>query len=166
MTAQLRFATPADANALAQLRYDFRSVLGEATESPEGFVARCSAWMAERLADSNRWRCWVAVRDTGSIDGCLWLQLIEKVPNPVPELEQHAYITNVYVRPEARGGGVGELIVGAAMAWCRDQGIDSAILWPTERSRSLYERHGFAVRADLMEAIVNEGRDLHGSAEP
>ena len=44
----------------------------------------------------------------------------------------------------------------AAMAWCRGNGIDSVILWPTSRSRSLYERHGFAVRGDLLVANLGE----------
>lgn len=162
MKPALRFATPGDAAALARLRYDFRSALDEATESESEFVERCTVWMAERLADEERWLCWVAEGPSQGIDACLWLQLVEKVPNPVPELERHAYITNVFVRPEARGAGIGEMLVAVAMSWCREHGVDSAILWPTDRSRSLYERHGFAVRDDLMEAIVNDGRDQHG----
>jgi hypothetical protein len=33
--------------------------------------------------------------------------------------------------------------------------VHAIILWPTERSRSLYERQGFAVRDDMMELIVD-----------
>lgn len=159
----VRVATSDDAPALARLRYEFRATLGEATEDEAAFLARCTAWMAERLAAEGAWHCWVC-EDGGGLAGNLWLQRIEKVPNPVPELEAHAYITNVYVQPRARGAGAGEALLRAALAWCREHGIDSAILWPTPRSRSLYARHGFAVRDDLMEAIINPGRDLHGTA--
>jgi hypothetical protein len=30
-------------------------------------------------------------------------------------------------------------------------GVDRLVLWPTPESRTLYERHGFAVRDDLLE---------------
>lgn len=154
----IRLATPADASALARLRYDFRAAEHPPVEPEAEFVARCTTWMAARLQPDTPWRCWLLEDAAGRILGNLWLQLIEKLPNPGPELESHAYITNVYVAPAARGSGAGEQLVSAAMAFCRGNRVDSAILWPTARSRTLYARHGFAVRDDLLEAIVNEGR--------
>lgn len=157
---EIRLATPDDARRLANLRYDFRASMNAATESRASFVERCEPWMASRLAAKSSWRCWVA-DDAGLVVGHLWLQLIEKVPNPAPELEVHAYVTNVFVEPGARGGGAGELLVEAALAFCRDAAVDSVILWPTEKSRTLYARHGFAVPDDMMEAVLDSGRDLH-----
>lgn len=93
--------------------------------------------------------------------GHLWLSLIEKIPNPAPELERHAYITNVYVRPEGRGGGAGRELMEAALVFCREQQVDSVILWPTARSRTLYARHGFVAPEDMMEAVLDDGRDLN-----
>ena len=46
----------ATVDALAELRYVFRNEQRPATESPEGFVARCSNWMRPRLRVS---RCWL-----------------------------------------------------------------------------------------------------------
>jgi GNAT superfamily N-acetyltransferase len=88
--------------------------------------------------------------------GNLWAQLIEKIPNPAVEPECHAYVTNFYVREGERGRGTGSLLLAAALDWCRSSGVHAVILWPTERSRSLYLRHGFAVREDLLELIVGE----------
>jgi hypothetical protein len=48
-----------------------------------------------------------------------------------------------------------------ALAHCRESRVDSVILWPTARSRTLYARHGFSEPTDMMEAILDEGRDLH-----
>jgi len=158
MNAVTRTAVPADALALARLRWAFRSVEAEPIEDEESFVARCTAWMAERLA-SGRWRCWVAGAGT-EIDGCLWLQLIEKLPNPAAELEQHAYISSVYVRPAARGAGIGEALVRVALDFCKENGVDSAILWPTARSRSLYARHGFSRPDDMLEALIDRSRQI------
>ena len=156
---EIRLATGADAPALARLRFEFRAALNEAVETEETFLARAVPWMAQRLALAKNWRCWVA-EDGGTIVGHLWLQLIEKIPNPAAELEWHGYITNVFVHPEARGSGLGAALMEAALACCRESGVDSVILWPTARSRTLYERHGFAVRDDIMEAVLDDGRHL------
>ncbi|HEX6031339.1 MAG TPA: GNAT family N-acetyltransferase [Tepidiformaceae bacterium] len=156
---EIRPAGPQDAETLARLRYEFRASLNEPVEPEAGFVGRCAPWMRERL-QAGAWRCWVA-ETGGEIVGHLWLHLIEKVPNPVPELEQHAYITNVYVRASARGAGLGARLMEAAMACCREERVDSVILWPTSRSRSLYARYGFRSPDDMMEAVLDHGRDLH-----
>ncbi|HJQ70578.1 MAG TPA: GNAT family N-acetyltransferase [Blastocatellia bacterium] len=149
----IRLATSSDASALARSRYSFRASLGEPCEDEEGFVARCSLWMRERLDQQSRWLCWVAEQDR-VIVGHLWMQIIEKIPNPIIEPEFHAYITNFYVREEQRGGGVGSKLLEAALGWAKAQEVEAVILWPTERSRPLYERHGFAVREDLLELMI------------
>src|SRR5262245_32079487 len=147
MTATIRPAIPADARRLAELRYEFRSPRAANTESREEFLERCTAWMQEHLA-TDRWFCWVAVRDE-RIVGHVWLNLIEKIPNPVAEAEWHGYITNMYVRETSRGG-VGDALMDAALAFCARGEVDSIILWPTQRSRSLYGRKGFSVSDGIM----------------
>lgn len=150
---------PADAEILARMRFDFRSAVAEPSEPRELFIPRCAAWMAQRLQLGTNWRCWIFEHE-GAAAGQAWLQLIDKLPNPVPELERHGYITNVYVAPELRGAGAGQALVSEAVSYCYAHGVDSVILWPTERSRSLYERFGFAVRDDLMEANLDSHRHL------
>ena len=145
----IRAATRDDARVLAQLRYRFRIEHGEPIETEEGFVERCASWMADRLGTSPQWRCWVAEGPSG-IAGNLWLQLMEKLPNPVSEPEHHAYITNVYVLPDCRNGGLGALLLEVALDWCRNSEIDAIFLWPSDRSRSFYMRYGFSVRDDLF----------------
>jgi GNAT superfamily N-acetyltransferase len=107
------------------------------------FVDRCDTWMSLELA-RGAWRAWVAVQD-GRLVGQIWLQVLSKLPNPADELEQHAYISNVYVTPSARGG-VGTRLLRTALDWCRSNRIDRVVLWPTARSRTMYERHGFRAR--------------------
>ena len=153
----IRPAVATDAPVLARMRWDFRTALGAPVESDDAFVQRCEAWMAARLDGTGAWRCWVA-ETAGRVTGHLWLQLIEKVPNPMPEVECHAYITNVYVQPDARGSGTGMALMEAALAWCRAVAVDSVILWPTDRSRTLYARYGFAPPGDIMQANLDPGR--------
>lgn len=140
---------------LARLRYEFRTRDTPGDENKQAFLDRCEAWMRDRLAAQGAWYCRVAERD-GTAVGNIWLNLIEKIPNPVAETEFHAYITNFYVLEDARGRGVGSRLLETTLEWCRQRSVHAVILWPSERSRSLYERHGFAVRDDLLELIVTE----------
>ena len=100
---EIRSATSADAGALAELRWEFRTENRVATETHAAFVKRCAVWMRGELATSRGWRAWVAVAD-GVIVGQVWMHAIHKVPNPVAESERHAYLSNLYVKPSSRGG--------------------------------------------------------------
>lgn len=146
---EIRAATAADAPGLARLRFAFRSRHHEAVESEEDFVARCEPWMRDRLARGTGWRAWVAVQ-RGTLVGTLWLQLIEKLPNPGDEAELHAYITSVYLQPELRNRGTGSRLIEGALTECRDQAVDTVFLWPSAQSRPLYARHGFAPSDDTI----------------
>jgi GNAT superfamily N-acetyltransferase len=149
----IRLARASDALMLASFRYLFRSSLDRARENQEDFVQRCSLWMQERLKKDICWKCWIAEQDQ-TLVGNLWVQLIEKIPNPAVEPEYHAYVTNFYVCDEARGRGIGSRLLATAIEWIKAQDVEAIILWPTQRSRSLYLRHGFAVRADLLELMI------------
>ena len=157
----IRCATPEDAPALARLRFVFRMEQAGHPSSHEdeaAFIARCTDWMATRLADPHRWRCWVAARD-GEPVGHVWVQFIDKLPNPLELPERIAYLTNFYVKPDARGG-TGSHLLAACLDGCHEAGVERVILWPTAASRSIYLRHGFAPPDDLLELTL--GRAWHG----
>jgi len=162
-TVTIRQASSSDAHRLARLRYAFRSSLdqvneNQVNENEESFVERCTPWMTERLQDSSIWKCWLAERDS-LVVGNLWAHLIEKIPNPTLEPEHHAYITNLYVCEDCRGQGIGAMLLSAALLWVQTNDVHAVILWPTERSRSLYQRHGFSAPEDLLELIeINVAR--------
>jgi len=150
MSFGIREATPADAPVLARLRYEFRHATGEPRESDDDFTRRCAGWMAARLMDGEPWRCWVA-EDDARVLGNVWLQLIEKIPNPSDEPERHAYLTNFYVIEAARGRGLGARLLSTALDFCATRDVQSVILWPTEESRALYLRRGFSRPDGLLE---------------
>jgi GNAT superfamily N-acetyltransferase len=147
---QIRNAGPADAPELARLRHAFRTERRPAAEPETEFLQRCTNWMVEHLAPGASWRCWVAVAE-GRLVGTLWLQLVEKLPNPGDEPELHGYVSSVYVAPALRGMGLGTALLTACLAECDALGIDAVFLWSTPDSRRLYQRHGFAVRDDLLD---------------
>jgi GNAT superfamily N-acetyltransferase len=145
----LRRAIASEAEALARLRYEFRAELGVAQEPEAHFLDRCTRWMAERLPRED-WTSWVSDA-AGVLRGMLWIQFLEKLPNPVGEPEYHAYLTSFYIQASHRGGGLGSAMLAAALADCAARSVDSVFLWPSPRSRSLYHRHGFSERAGMME---------------
>lgn len=151
MTTAIRPAAAADARALAELRWEFRAGKTAPTEAHDAFVDRCEAWMSAELA-RGAWRAWVAEQD-GCVVGQIWLQVVSKLPNPAEERERHAYISNVYVTPSARGG-VGTRLVRTAIDWARSSDIDRVVLWPTVRSRAMYERQGFVANAGVLELTL------------
>jgi len=142
----IRLATDADVPALAALRWEFRAGRATPTEDRSAFLARCVAWMRAALAGD--WRAWVAVEGK-DIVGHVWLCTIEKIPNPVGQRERQAYISNVYVRPTARGG-IGSRLLKEAIDWSEANDVEYALLTPTPRSRTLYGRHGFFVSDDWL----------------
>ena len=149
----IRMADSRNAATLAKLRYLFRSAAGrgDVVEPEDGFLPRCEKWMCERLSDSSPWKCWIAESEQ-TIVGNLWLQLVDKIPNPLAsEPEHHAYISNVYVREEYQGQAIGSQLLSAALEWIEHQDIHAVILWASEEGRQFYARHGFGMRDDLMQ---------------
>lgn len=149
---EIRPATSADAGPMAELRWEFRAGRQPATEPHDVFVKRCAAWMRRELTSEHTWHAWVAVADK-AIVGQVWIYALHKIPNPVDEVERHAYLSNLYVKPSARGG-VGTLLVDAALRWAKTSEIDRVLLWPSPRSVTLYLRHGFSQGGEVMELKV------------
>jgi GNAT superfamily N-acetyltransferase len=141
-------AQPADHPVLAAMRYAFRAAFDPPNEPRERFEARMVEWLGRHLGRD--WSAWVA-RDADLLVGHVFVHIVDKVPNPVSEPEQLGYLTNLYVRDDLRGGGIGAALLDAALTDCRDRGLDTVVLWATQRSRSLYERHGFGDPEDAME---------------
>lgn len=57
-----------------------------------------------------------------------------------------ADLVSMWVRPSARGRGVGEALIAAAAGWAKTRDYDTLYLWVTESNapaRRLYERCGF-----------------------
>ena len=146
---KIRPATGWDALTLAGLRYEFRSTFHHVREDKETFIARCTLWMRERLRGETLWKCWIAESQDTAV-GDVWVQLVEKIPNPIEEPEYYIYLTNFYLREQHRSHGVGSMMLSEILKWARSKNVKEIILWPTGRSKGFYMRHGFATTEDLM----------------
>ena len=146
---RIRRATLDDALVLARLRFEFRSSQSPVVETPHEFISRCEIWMRERLRLGTPWRSWVAAAQDRAI-GTLWLQTIEKIPNPGNEREFHGYVSSIYVTPESRRSGIATSLLLSCLEECDALGLDAVFLWCTPESRPLYERHGFRGSGELL----------------
>ena len=145
----IRLASEDDAATLARLRLELRSSSHRLIEDEQAFLERCESWMKERLRKGSQWQCWVAQQEA-IVLGAVWAQLVEKIPNPVAEPEYYVYLTNFYVRDEYRGEGIGSRLLAAVLEWSKSKNAEKVILWPTERSKSFYLRHGFSPAEDQL----------------
>jgi len=60
-------------------------------------------------------------------------------------------LVSLWVRPQARGHGIGQALVQAVVSWARSRGISRVHLWVAENNdhaRLLYERCGFSPTAE------------------
>ena len=145
MTAAIRAATADDAEELARLRWEFRLEVGTRSRlTRTAFVQEMRGFVTDVFVEGSPWRVWVATDDARAV-GCVWMQLVERVPHPdLGRWERPiAYVTNMYVEPERRDAGLGRELLEVALGFARDRGASGAVLWPSSRSVPFYERAGF-----------------------
>jgi GNAT superfamily N-acetyltransferase len=145
----VRRAQPTDAPALAELRWRFKREDEELREAPDSarMLHQTEIWIRDRLTDG-RWLAWVAETPDG-ICGHVFLQPVERMPDPQGDPAPIGYVTNFYVTPGHRDRGIGTALVRALTEYAQD--FDTLIVWPSERSTTLYQRAGFNTPDELLE---------------
>ena len=141
----VRRATTSDADELARLRWDFRSEAGTpVTTTLDDFTVAFRSFVEDTIGGASWW-AWLAEDEHGRAVGCVWVQLVEKVPHPsrVRWERPVAYLTNMYVEAAHRNDGLGRALVEAALATARERGVDGVLLWPSDDSVAFYRRAGF-----------------------
>ncbi len=130
-----------DVPDLAQLRWALYVEQEGEREPREAYQDRFVAFALRALA-TDRWNAWVA-RDGRVPVGAMWLHAIERIPVPGKVAGPIGYLTNVYIDPEHRDGGLGSRMLGRVLEWARSRRYSCVITWPTPRSRPFYRRGGF-----------------------
>jgi len=104
-----------------------------------------STYEREALRDAAHWRGRIA-------RGGTFLAYIPEVSEPAGLIGGYqedpvtVELVSMYVRPRARGRGVGEALVATVVNWAGQRSASSVHLWVTEtnsHARALYERCGF-----------------------
>jgi GNAT superfamily N-acetyltransferase len=121
--------------------------LAALSEAPHAFG---STYAREAAFTEEQWRGRILSR------GVTFFSFLPGVPEPaglsgVFTAEGVADLVSMWVRPSARGRGVGEALIEAAAGWARTRAYDTLYLWVTESNaaaRGLYERCGFTATGE------------------
>lgn len=144
-----RLAEPDDALVVAALTLQCARHRGG--EAEPGFLDRFArAWLTTRATHP----VWIA--EAGDEHGgYLQATVLEPLPWPGRPTGVGAslVVDTFFVRPEHRGIGVGELLLGAAVQWARDSGFRSVQVSAGVHTTAMVERVGFVAdgRAHRME---------------
>jgi ribosomal protein S18 acetylase RimI-like enzyme len=150
VSARAWLAAPDEAEAVAGLLVQFRDHMGAAWPSENAFLAS-----VERLIEDRDTEYLLATPDDDSPPaGVLQLRFRFSVWKAAPD----AWIEDLYVREDARRGGVGDALMTLAAERARKRGARRIELDTNEENAAalaLYERHGFSFRSK-----GGPGRDL------
>lgn len=160
MSPPIRLARPDDGPALAELRWRWRvEERGESGMERDEFTEVFAAWMSEHARSHTAWIAEIA----GSPTGMAWLARVERVPGPWRWARTSGNLQSVYVVPEHRGIGTGQLLVAAALDFARAAGMQYVTVHPSEKSFPLYRRAGFSESTGLLELRWDERTPMWGT---
>jgi GNAT superfamily N-acetyltransferase len=150
VSARAWVAQPDEAEVVAALLVEFRDHTGQTWPSANAFLAS-----VERLFEDPDAEFLLATPDDDSPPaGVLQLRFRFSVWRAAPD----AWIEDLFVRPDARRGGVGAALLELAIQTAADRGAKRVELDTNEANAAalaLYERHGFSTRSK-----GGPGRDL------
>ena len=108
-----------------------------------GYTAANEAYLLGFLSE-----CFLVARDADRIVGFVCARIVDNPGYAVmPTVQRVLQIEELYVRPQARGRGVGTVLVEAVLQKAREQGVRAFHVFSatrnTEETLRFYRRHGF-----------------------
>lgn len=101
----------------------------------------------------NLCRCWVI--ETGrELVASGALTIVSFVPIPDDSSSRVGYLHSMYTDKRYRGRGFANLIVKAALQYCRENGIKRVVLNASEAGRPIYEKIGFISSPETMKIFL------------
>lgn len=143
-TITYRTATAADADALAQLRWELeeeRHPDQAPTVDRAAYFARHREVVLEQMAHGDYF-AWLAEAD-GVPVACVVLIWWARPPNFDQLERRRGMVTSVYTAPGVRRQGVAQRLMEMLLAFARERGVQRLILWASEMGQPLYEKIGF-----------------------
>lgn len=135
--ATVRLATPADAETLGGLLFDFNTEFESPTPDAAAFARRF-----RDLLDRPDLFALLAERDGAPVG----FALVTLRPTPYAE-GPLAQLEELYVRPALRAGGIGTALLTETVRIVRERGAEEMHIGVDEvdvDTRRFYERHGFS----------------------
>ena len=108
----------------------------------DAMAAKFHPWVQAKM-NADEYLAWFAVTAKGSVVAGVGLWLMEWPPHVIGSSPRRGYILNVFTEPEFRRQGLARKLTETALAWCRTNGIDVAVLHASIDGRPLYQSLGF-----------------------
>jgi GNAT superfamily N-acetyltransferase len=139
----IRRATIADTGTISGHRRAHFSDMGfDDPDALDAMSQHFRAWLEPRV-ESGEYLTWLAIASDGAVAAGLGVWLMDWPPHVVGPGARRANILNVYTEPQFRRRSLAELLMQAALDWCRENGIRAVILHAGLDDRSLHESMGF-----------------------
>lgn len=152
-----RIAEKKDFRDLALMRWDF-TLDGRNLEAldlnKDEFMEECIQFFREGT-ENGLWSHWIAVDDHVVVTS-ISVNHIRKVPKPTLYVDEYAYVTNVYTKPEYRGKRIASNLMDEVVEWGKEKHFELMIVWPSSRAVNYYKKIGFDDKNDLMELILRD----------
>lgn len=135
-----------DADDLVRLRWTWRVIERDESGDPNRFRRDFADWMALHEQTHLPY----IVQDGGSVVGMAWLAIISRVPGPQRWTRLSGAVQSVYVMPEHRNRGQGEVLMTDLINGARSRGLDYLSVHPSPRSFTFYRRLGFEGKGRVL----------------
>ena len=145
----IRLAEPGDVQALAALRALWSD--GEDAE----LAARMADWLESEGERRTTWLAWLG----GEAVGMASLFEYRRMPRPGRPPSRWGYVSNMFVRAEQRGRGVGSALLQAIVEAADERGYARLVLSPSEESLPLYRGAGFVTPGGDHDLLVRPTPD-------
>lgn len=144
-----RPAVPADLPTIVKLRHAMFESMGYVNRAElELTDEKFEEWVEPKLANGE-YRGWFMLDEGGKIVGGAGLWLMEWVPHALDGSTQRGNILNVYCLPEYQELGILRRLLIQILDECRDNGIRSVIVNPSDALRPMYEALGFRPTGEM-----------------
>lgn len=147
MTYTIRVAGAADVPHIVHHREQMFRAMGTICDYA-AMAQACGRWYAEALP-AGTYRGWMAEHE-GLVVGGGGIIVMPWSPGPSRLDPRMAWIYNVYVERGHRGQGIGQRLMDAMHAWCREQGIVRLALNATEAGARVYRKMGYTTVPEPM----------------
>src|SRR5215471_5165736 len=145
----LRRASTADLETLVAHRRNMFHDMGYGDEGAlESMSEKFRVWLLEHMNEGD-YLAWLITAPDGSVAAGTGLWLMDWPPHMIGTSERRGNILNVYTNPSFRKRGLARSLMETALAWCRENSIDTVILHASPAGRSLYESMGFAATNEM-----------------
>ncbi len=145
-----RLHTHADFQEIAELRWYLKTEDLSSGEVPDRarFIENYTAHLRAQ-DETGQTSHWVLDTPQG-VQGVATVRKIAKETSLDGMGGAWGYLTNVFLTPALRNQGRGTALLSDLVNWAREEGLEFLLVWPSDRSRTLYIRAGFAGADDPL----------------